>query len=54
MELSTDWVPILDPRTSITTEMKMPVKVADVPRSSQANVAPVAWRYWGEDAVEGA
>jgi hypothetical protein len=51
MELSTDWVPVLDPRLHMATEVKMPVKVAGTPRSSVANVAPAPWRYWGDRAI---
>jgi hypothetical protein len=48
MELSTDWVPILDPVLNTATETKMPVKVASTPRSSTVNIAPAPWRYWGD------
>ena len=51
MELSTDWVPILDPVLNTATETKMPVKVASTPRSSTVNVAPAPWRYWGDRAI---
>jgi len=51
MELSTDWVPILDPVLHVATETKMPVKVASTPRSSTVNVAPAPWRYWGDRAI---
>lgn len=51
MELSTDWVPILDPVLHTATETKMPVRVASTPRSSVANVAPAPWRYWGDRAI---
>ena len=46
MELSTDWVPILDPVLHTANETKMPVKVASTPRSSTVNVSPAPWRYW--------
>jgi hypothetical protein len=48
MELSTDWVPILDPVLHTATETKMPVKSASTPRSSTVNVAPAPWHYWGD------
>src|SRR3989449_6841632 len=51
MELSTDWVPILDPVLHTATETKMPVKVATTPRSSTVNVSPAPWRYWGDRAI---
>ncbi|MBI3082426.1 MAG: carboxypeptidase regulatory-like domain-containing protein, partial [Gemmatimonadetes bacterium] len=51
MELSTDWVPILDPVLHMATETKMPVRVASTPRSSAANVAPAPWRHWGDRAI---
>jgi hypothetical protein len=51
MELSTDWVPILDPVLHSATETKMPVKIASTPRSSSANIAPAPWRYWGDRAI---
>ena len=51
MELSTDWVPILDPVLNVATETLMPVKVASTPRSSTVNRAPAPWRYWGDRAV---
>ncbi len=51
MELSTDWVPILDPVLHMATETKMPVKVASTPRSSTVNIAPAPWRYWGDRAI---
>ena len=51
MELSTDWVPILDPVLNTATETKMPVKVASTPRSSTVNVAPAPWRFWGDRAI---
>ena len=51
MELSTDWVPILDPVLHMATETKMPVKDASTPRSSTVNVAPAPWRFWGDRAI---
>jgi hypothetical protein len=51
MELSTDWVPILDPVLHTATETKMPVKVATTPRSSTVNAAPSPWRFWGDRAL---
>jgi hypothetical protein len=51
MELSTDWVPVLDPMLHMATEMKMPVKVASTPRSSSVNIAPAPWRHWGDRAI---
>ncbi|OGU34709.1 MAG: hypothetical protein A3K13_10785, partial [Gemmatimonadetes bacterium RIFCSPLOWO2_12_FULL_68_9] len=51
MELSTDWVPILDPVLHTATETKMPVRVASTPRSSTVNVAPAPWRHWGDRAI---
>src|SRR5438876_72891 len=51
MELSTDWVPILDPVLHMTTEMKMPVKDASTPRSSTVNIAPAPWHYWGDRVI---
>jgi len=51
MELSTDWVPILDPVRHTATETKMPVKVAGTPRSSTVNIAPAPWRFWGDRAI---
>jgi hypothetical protein len=48
MELSTDWVPILDPVLHTAIETKMPVKVASTPRSSTVNVALGPWRDFGD------
>jgi len=51
MELSTDWVPILDPVLHMTTEMKMPVRAESTPRSSTVNIAPAPWHYWGDRVI---
>jgi hypothetical protein len=51
MELSTDWVPSLDPVLHTATETKMPVRVAHTPRSSSVNIAPAPWRFWGDRAI---
>jgi hypothetical protein len=51
MELSTDWVPILDPALHMATETKMPVRSAHTPRASTVNRAPAPWRYWGDRAI---
>src|SRR2546426_9992412 len=51
MELSTGWVPILDPGVHMTTEGKMAVRAASTPRSSTGNIAPAAWHYWGGRAI---
>ena len=48
-EESTDFFPILDPRTNKATQVKMPVRDASTPSSKDNPRGPSA--YWGDEAI---
>lgn len=49
-ELSTDFVPILDPRTNSVTQVKVPVRDPKTP-SSRADTIISPSPYWGEEPI---
>ncbi len=49
-ELSTDFIPILDPVKNTATQMKMPVRDPNTPSSANDKM-PMPSPYWGEEVI---
>jgi len=47
MELSTDWVPVVDPKANLAYEVQMPVLSPNTPRATTVNQVAGPSQHWG-------